>query len=306
MAMRREKKIKDERKQSSNFGFEMNKSFGQHLLKNPLIIQSIVDKSGIKPTDTVLEIGPGTGNLTVKMLEQAKKVVAIEVDSRMIAELQKRVQGTQYQQKLQILVGDVVKVDFPYFDLCIANIPYQISSPLVFKLLGHRPLFRSAVLMVQREFALRLLAKPGDPLYCRLSVNTQLLSKVTHLIKVSKNNFKPPPKVESSVIRITPHNPPPQINFTEWDGLLRLCFGRKNKTLRGIFKQDTCIQLLEQNYKTFCSLNGVAIEEGFDMKKKVLDVLEENQFTEQRSQKMDIDDFLRLLEAFNKANIHFA
>jgi len=254
----------------------------------------------------VLEIGPGTGNLTVKMLEQAKKVVAVELDTRMIAELQKRVQGTPFQQKLQILCGDVIKIDFPYFDLCIANIPYQISSPLVFKLLGHRPLFRCAVLMVQREFALRLLAKPGDPLYCRLSVNTQLLAKVTHLIKVSKNNFKPPPKVESSVIRITPHNPPPQINFTEWDGLLRLCFGRKNKTLRGIFKQDTCISLLEQNYKTFCSLNGTEPEEELDMKAKVLGVLETHGFTALRSSKLDIDDFLRLLEAFNKSNIHFA
>lgn len=90
----------------------------------------------------------------------------------------------------------------------------QISSPLIFKFLAHRPIFKCAVLMVQREFALRLIAKPGDSLYCRLSINTQLLSKPTHLLKVGKNNFRPPPKVESSVIRIVPHNPPPPINFT--------------------------------------------------------------------------------------------
>jgi len=113
--------------------------------------------------------------------------------------------------------------------------------------------------MLQREFALRLLAKPGDPLYCRLSVNAQLLAKVTHLMKVSKNNFKPPPKVESSVVRITPHNPPPPINFIEWDGMIRLCFSRKNKTLGAIFKQESLIKLLEQNYKTYRTLNQMAI-----------------------------------------------
>lgn len=68
--------------------------------------------------------------------------------------------------------------------------------------------------MVQREFALRLVAPPGDSLYCRLSINTQLLAKVTHLMKVGKNNFRPPPKVESSVVRIVPLDPPPPINFT--------------------------------------------------------------------------------------------
>ena len=145
---------------------------------------------------------------------------------------------SEHESKLQILVGDVIKMDLPYFDVCVANTPYQISSPLVFKLLAQRPLFRytatttttpvpalghismliawdgrCALLMFQREFALRLLASPGDQLYCRLSANTQLLAKVTHVLKVGRNNFRPPPKVESSVVRITPHDPPPPINF---------------------------------------------------------------------------------------------
>jgi len=224
----------------------------------------------------------------------------------MIAELQKRVQGTEFSHRLQIICGDVIKIDLPYFDCCVANIPYQISSPLIFKLLGHRPMFRSAVLMVQREFALRLIAKPGDALYCRLSVNTQLLAKITHLIKVSKNNLKPPPKVESSVVRIVPHNPPPPINFTEWDGLLRLCFVRKNKTLGAIFKRDSVLKLLESNYKTYCSLNGIELDDDFKMKDIVMEILQTNKFDLERSQKLTIDDFLRLLQVFNKANIHFS
>ena len=161
----------------------------------------------------MLEVGPGTGNMTVKLLEKVKKVVACEIDPRLVAELQKRVQGTPLHSKLEIRVGDVLKNDLPFFDVCVANMPYQISSPFVFKLLMHRPFFKCAILMFQREFALRLTAKPGDKLYCRLSLNTQLLARVDHIMKVGKNNFRPPPKVESSVVRIEPKNPPPPINY---------------------------------------------------------------------------------------------
>lgn len=237
--------------------FQLHHSEGQHLLKNPLIAQGIVDKANLRSSDVVLEIGPGTGNLTVKLLAIAKKVIVIEIDPRMAAALQKRVAATEHARKLQVIVSDCLKVDFPYFDVCVANTPYQVSSPLVFKLLAQRPAFREAVLMFQREFALRLIAKPGDPLYCRLSANCQLLATTTHVMKVGKNNFRPPPKVESSVVRIVPHNPPPPINFVEWDGLLRLCFTRKNRTLSSIFHNDNVFQLLSKNYKTFCALHSV-------------------------------------------------
>lgn len=169
----------------------------------------------------------------------------------MVAEVTKRVQTLGYSHKFQMIAGDAIKVPFPFFDLCIANTPYQISSPLVFKLLQHRPIFRCAVLMFQREFAMRLVAKPGSDLYCRLSVNVQLLARVDHLIKVSKNSFKPPPKVESSVVRIEPKYPPPAINFTEWDGLIRLCFMRKNKTLSAIFRIKHVINMLHENFKIY-------------------------------------------------------
>jgi len=133
------------------------------------------------------------------------------------------------QRRLEIMIGDFMKAELPYFDVCISNTPYQISSVLVFKLLEHRPMFRSAVLMFQREFALRLIARPGDELYCRLSVNVQLYAKVEHVMKVGKNNFRPPPQVESSVVRLEPRNPPPPVDFKEWDGLMRILFVRKNK-----------------------------------------------------------------------------
>ena len=240
---------------SGAVSFGMQKSKGQHLLKNPMILSEIINKSGIKSTDTVLEIGAGTGNLTMLLLDAAKKVIAIELDPRMVAQLIKRVGVSPYQNKLQLIQGDVLKQKLPFFDLCVANIPYQISSPIVFKLLSHRPLFRAAVLLIQREFAMRLIAKPGTEFYCRLSVNVQLLSKVDHIMKVSKKNFVPPPKVESSVVRIEPIHPLPKINFLEWDGMLRICFSRKNKTLGALFKQKKIFEMIYQNYKKFMKNN---------------------------------------------------
>lgn len=108
--------------------------------------------------------------------------------------------------------------------------------------------------MFQREFAMRLVAQPGDKLYCRLTVNTQLLARVSHLLKVGKNNFRPPPKVDSSVVRIEPRKPRIEVKQKEWDGFLRICFNRKNKTLGSIFRQKNVISLLEKNYKTLQAL----------------------------------------------------
>jgi len=233
-----------------------NTNIGQHFLKNPAVVDSIVAKSHLKPSDIVLEVGPGTGNLTVRLLEQAKKVVAVEFDRRMVREVLKRVEGSQNQHNLQVIQGDVLKVALPYFDVCVANLPYQISSPFLFKMLSHRPLFRCAVIMFQLEFAQRLTAKPGDELYCRLSVNTQLLAKVENVLKVGRNNFRPPPKVDSLVVKIELKNPPPPVNFIEWDGLVRLLFNRKHKTVRAIMTAKPCLAVLEANRKTFAALNG--------------------------------------------------
>ncbi|KAM3939149.1 dimethyladenosine transferase [Leptodactylus fuscus] len=303
--VRAEKKSRQHQEIRSQ-GVMFNTGIGQHILKNPLIVNGIIEKAAIRPTDVVLEVGPGTGNMTVKLLEKAKRVVACELDTRLVAELQKRVQCTPLASKLQVLVGDVLKTDLPFFDLCVANLPYQISSPFVFKLLLHRPFFRCAVLMFQREFAMRLVAKPGDKLYCRLSINTQLLARVDHLMKVGKNNFRPPPKVESSVVRIEPKNPPPPINFQEWDGLVRIAFVRKNKTLSAGFKSSAVQELLEKNYRIHCSLHNTPIPENFSIAEKIEKVLKDTEFSEKRARSMDIDDFIRLLHGFNAEGIHFS
>ncbi|KAI4133073.1 MAG: hypothetical protein LQ347_002308 [Umbilicaria vellea] len=283
---------------AANNIFKMNTDIGQHVLKNPGVAQAIVDKADLKQSDVyeispqdvisskadeiqiVLEVGPGTGNLTVKILEKAKKVIAVELDPRMAAEVTKRVQGKPEQKRLEVMLGDVIKTDLPYFDVCISNTPYQvylhtlvvknayadvsqISSPLTFKLLATSPAPRVCILMFQREFAMRLFARPGDQLYSRLSVNAQMWAKIDHIMKVGKNNFKPPPAVESTVVRLVPKNPRPQISYEEWDGLLRVAFVRKNKTLRASFFGTTSVMdMLEGNYRTWCAQNNVPVEDG--------------------------------------------
>jgi 18S rRNA (adenine1779-N6/adenine1780-N6)-dimethyltransferase len=291
----------------------MNKGFGQHILKNPLVAQGIVDKADIKPSDVVLEVGPGTGNLTVRILEKARKVYAVEMDPRMASELTKRVQSTpQLQKRLEIMLGDCIKTDLPYHDICISNTPYQISSPLVFKLINQPRPPRVSILMFQREFALRLLAKPGEALYCRLSVNVQLWARVTHIMKVGRNNFRPPPQVESSVVRIEVKSPRPPVEFNEWDGLLRICFVRKNKTISAGFKSSTVMGILEKNYKSFLSAQqaeGGDVDMDVDIsqvvKNKVDQVLTDTGLGEKRAGKCDETDFLKLLYAFHKVGIHF-
>ncbi|KAL2833948.1 ribosomal RNA adenine dimethylase-domain-containing protein [Aspergillus pseudoustus] len=245
--------------------FKFNTDIGQHILKNGAIADNIVDKANVQPSQTVLEVGPGPGILTSRILEKAKKVIAVELDPRMAAELTKRVQGTPQEKKLQIVLGDFIKTDLsklPPFQTVISNTPYQISSPLIFKLLSMPNPPKMCVLMVQREFALRLIARPGDALYSRLSVNVQFFSKVSHIMKVGRNNFRPPPQVESSVVRVEPKPQRPDISWDEWDGMLRICFVRKNKTLRAGFMATKIRTLIERNWITWAAMHPEKVAEG--------------------------------------------
>ncbi|PIK39274.1 putative dimethyladenosine transferase [Apostichopus japonicus] len=287
-------------------GILFNTGIGQHILKNPLIVDAMVDKASIRNTETVLEVGPGTGNMTVKLLDKAKRVVACEVDPRLVAELQKRVQGTPYHNKLHVVVGDVLKTDLPYFDVCVANLPLPISSPFVFKLLFTD---LSLVSLVDKQFANSFI------LYCILLCSLQVCStdvsagvcstygSQTRWVKITSNLLL---KVESSVVRIEPLNPPPPINFQEWDGLVRIAFVRKNKTLGAAFKAKPVIEMLDKNYRIHCSVKNIPIDQELDMKAKLQAILDVNDFTLMRARTMDIDDFIRLLKCFNEEGIHFS
>lgn len=273
---------------------KFNKQHGQHILKNLGVVDTVIERAKIKPTDVVLEVGGGTGNLTMKLLQKAKKVICYEIDPRLAAELIKRVNSVPgMAQKFQLFVGDALKHDFPYFDLCITNLPYQISSPFVFKLLKYD--FRCAFVMFQKEFSDRLVARPGNSAYCRLSVAAQMLAQINHVVKVSRNSFVPPPKVESSFVRIEPRIPRPAIDLEEFDRFLKICFLRKNKTLKANLKCSALMREIKKN-----------IELAEDEPGEVIDgVLKSAELGGVRAAKMDIDDFLALMLEFRRLGIYF-
>ncbi|EEA05720.1 dimethyladenosine transferase protein, putative [Cryptosporidium muris RN66] len=310
LSMNYTKSITNNGKKSINYSHNsimnvmLDKKKGQHLLKNPGILDKIVEASDIKPTDIVLEIGPGTGNLTMRLLPLARKVIAFDIDPRMVAEVKKRSMNAGYNN-LEVKEGDALRSDLGKFDICTANLPYQISSPFVFRILSHKPTFRCAVLMFQEEFALRLLAEPGDKHYCRLTLNTKLLCKVIRVCKVLPGSFNPPPKVNSMVVKFIPKTCPIPVNFREWDGLMRICFLRKKKTIRANFKGSSTLTMLENNYKTWCSLNNQVPQNNVPFKEFVFKILENTGLESKRAFNISIDEYFKLLLEFNKNGIHF-
>eukprot|EP00918_Siedleckia_nematoides_P081305 GHVU01178322.1.p1 GENE.GHVU01178322.1~~GHVU01178322.1.p1 ORF type:complete len:176 (+),score=4.94 GHVU01178322.1:781-1308(+) len=145
----------------------------------------------------------------------------------MIAEVKKRALSEGYTN-LEAKEGDALKSDLGKFDVCAANLPYQISSPFIFKLVSHPNKYRCAVLMFQKEFAERLVANAGDKLYCRLSVNAQLFCKISRVCTVVAANFNPPPKVDSVVVKVVPRLPRPQVRMC-----VCLCVHRERGTEGG-------------------------------------------------------------------------
>ncbi|KAH8584470.1 dimethyladenosine transferase [Cryptosporidium sp. chipmunk genotype I] len=282
----------------------LDKKKGQHLLKNTGILDKIISAADIKPTDTVLEIGPGTGNLTMRLLPLARKVVAFDIDPRMVAEVKKRSVNSGFNN-LEVREGDALRSSLGDFDICTANLPYQISSPFVFKLLSLQNKYRCAVLMFQEEFALRLLAEPGDKHYCRLSVNTKLFSKVTRVCKVAPGSFNPPPKVNSMVVKFEPKKIPVSVNFREWDGLMRICFSRKKKTIRANFNNSSTLNILENNYKVWSSINQKNPCGDMPFKVFIFKILEDSGLSSKRGFNVDINEYFRLLFEFNKNGVHF-
>ncbi|XP_021714604.1 ribosomal RNA small subunit methyltransferase, mitochondrial-like [Chenopodium quinoa] len=324
-------------KENAECHFQLYKSKGQHLLTSGRVLDSIVKSSNIKATDTVLEIGPGTGNLTLRLLQAASKVVAIEIDKRMAEALQKRVAEYGLEDRLTLIREDAMKTEFPHFDLVVANIPYGISSPLIAKLLFGTCPFRSATLLLQKEFACRLLANPGDSEFNRLAVNVKLVAAVEHVMNVSKRDFFPVPKVDSSIVIIRPKVDAPQVDLNEWCAFTRTCFSKKNKTLGATFKQK---KKLNELMRISCFM-GVSKEtpmlhpssessdkyedaEGVEVlndpmgnstpsletavslfKEKVIKILRTSGFEDKRPLKISIEELLHLLSLFNENKIYF-
>lgn len=170
---------------------------GQHFLVDDEIADEQINFAQINKNDIILEIGPGLGILTNKLSKMANKVIAIELDPVLYSYLIETMPGN-----VEIINGDALNLDFPKFNKLVSNIPYQISSPLIFKLINYK--FDLAVLMLQMEFARRLIASPNSKDYSRLTVMSSYYYDTELLLEVSLTRFIPVPKVGSAIIQMVP------------------------------------------------------------------------------------------------------
>ena len=184
-------------------GIRLSKRAGQYQVIDPIVLERMVGHAELSRDDTVLEIGAGAGNLTCLLAGRAGKVIAVERDRRLVKILRERLKDFP---NVELLCGDALLVEFPEFNKVVANLPYGISSDITFRLLERD--FASAVLMYQREFAERLVAKPGSDDYSRLTVNVYYRAEVELLGEVPPTAFVPQPKVTSSIVRLRPREPP--------------------------------------------------------------------------------------------------
>jgi 16S rRNA (adenine1518-N6/adenine1519-N6)-dimethyltransferase len=203
-----------------------NKIQGQHFLIDKEVAKREVEAAGLKKSDVVLEVGPGLGALTEQLLKEGCKVIAIEKDASFIRVLNDRFS----QEQLELINADALKIELPNFDIVVSNIPYVISSPLTFKLLKHG--FSRGVLTYQEEFALRLVAEPGEWEYSRLSVVSRYYTQAEIIESIPPQAFYPKPKVRSALVRLTPRPPPFQVDEDHFFRLVRGMFTVKRKTVK--------------------------------------------------------------------------
>ncbi len=187
------------------YDIRLDRRKGQNYLINNHFLSRIIDNSQLNDSDVVLEIGAGIGTLTIPLAENASRVVAVEQDKKIIRVLRDRI-DQQGISNVEILEGDATRIDFPSFNKVVSNLPYQISSPITFKLLQYD--FDFAILMYQLEFASRMVAQPGESNYSRLSVMMNLCTQTELLFKVPRKAFIPPPRINSAVIKLTPKKNP--------------------------------------------------------------------------------------------------
>ena len=211
-------------------GITLNKNLGQNYLIDKNKRDQIIGFGDINKDDVVLEIGTGIGTLTIEIAKRAKKVIAIEQDTNICNILKKRLEDEKIDN-VELINDDALKVDFPKFNKIISNLPYQISSPITFKFLNYD--FDLAVLMYQKEFASRMNGEVGSKNYSRLSAMLYFKCNVETLTEVSAESFIPKPKVDSTVVKLTPkENEIGEIDFKTYSNFTKALFQHRNKKIR--------------------------------------------------------------------------
>ena len=220
---------------------QAKKRFGQHFLHDRNIIDKMLRALSLQPTDRVVEIGPGPGALTFPLLEMLPRLDVVEIDRDVIAWWQEQPQA---QGKLHIHAQDALKLDIPGLRgdseplRIIGNLPYNISTPLIFHFLQHREHIRDMLFMLQKEVVDRITATPGSKDYGRLSVMVQYYCETHYLLKIGPGAFSPPPKVDSAVVYLKPWATPPYVAKDEeqLSKLVAQAFSQRRKTLRNTLK----------------------------------------------------------------------
>ena len=193
-------------------GTRPKKHLGQHFLTNPDALTLILETGEVADTDTVIEIGAGLGCLTTVLAAHAKQVIAVEVDALLSAALEAQFSANSH---VRIIHADILKSDFDMLleantpPKVIANLPYHITTPILWKLLAHHEQLDSCVLMMQKEVAERIVASPGGKDYGALTIGVSYYAEPTFIALLSPDNFYPPPKVESALLKLTMRDVPP-------------------------------------------------------------------------------------------------
>ncbi len=237
----------------NRYFMKAKKSLGQNFLVDLDALHGIVKAAAIKPDDQVIEIGPGIGSLTEQLLDAGAKVFAYEVDENLLKvlqnELPKKINGYPLDQRFKLKIEDILKADFKqdlkdFFDLSkpvkvVANLPYYITTPIIFFLNNSELEFASLTLMMQKEVADRLSAHSGTKEYGPLTIAVQTEMAVKSFMTVTSSSFIPRPKVDSSVVVLTPLPAESKIDIADskhFNWVVKMCFAQRRKTLNNNLK----------------------------------------------------------------------
>ena len=226
------------------------KRFGQNFLHDTGVIDRIIRAISPREGDRLLEIGPGQGALTDSLVNSAAQLDVIEIDRDLVQILTERF---ALNTNFTLHEGDALKFDFARLQAApsslrvVGNLPYNISTPLIFHLLNNAHLVRDMHFMLQKEVVERMAAKPGGGDWGRLSIMVQYHCRVEHLFNVGPGSFSPPPKVDSAIVRLTPYAelPHPAKDARALDRIVREAFNQRRKTLRNTLKNVLSIEAIE-------------------------------------------------------------
>lgn len=233
-------------------GHQARKRFGQNFLHDETVIWQIAESIGLQRDDNLLEIGPGLGALTQVLLTFVDGMTAIELDRDLASRLKMHI-GANAHRDLTIINGNALAVDFYQLKAkgdgkwrVVGNLPYNISTPILFYLLNFSDIIQDMHFMLQKEVVERIVAQVGTKAYGRLSVIMQYHCDSEYLLTVPKEAFNPPPKVTSAVFRLTPKTIKPIVADDEayFALVVRECFNHRRKTLKAIFRSNAILPTL--------------------------------------------------------------